>query len=75
MLQRLSELAQSIVKQFPHNVNLLRSQPLQRFFLEVLPLADWNHESLRSCKALETLVGRLNRTLPKMLETASIRVS
>ncbi|KAM3179480.1 hypothetical protein ACTXT7_000495 [Hymenolepis weldensis] len=70
---RLSELAQSIVKQFPHNVNLLRSQPLQRFFLEVLPLADWNHESLRSCKALETLVGRLNRTLPKMLETTSIR--
>ncbi|VDO06401.1 unnamed protein product [Rodentolepis nana] len=70
---RLSELAQSIVKQFPHNVNLLRSQPLQRFFLEVLPIADWNQESLRSCKALETLVGRLNRTLPKMLETASIR--
>ncbi|KAL5112250.1 hypothetical protein TcWFU_006019 [Taenia crassiceps] len=70
---RLSELAQSIVKQFPHNVNLLKSQPLQRFFLEVLPLADWSHESLRSCKALETLVGRLNRTLPKMLETASVR--
>eukprot|EP00108_Taenia_solium_P004580 TsM_000167300 transcript=TsM_000167300 gene=TsM_000167300 len=71
---RLSELAQSIVKQFPHNVNLLKSQPLQRFFLEVLPLADWSHESLRSCKALETLVGRLNRTLPKMLETASVRL-
>uniref|UniRef100_A0A5K3ET37 Ras-GAP domain-containing protein n=1 Tax=Mesocestoides corti TaxID=53468 RepID=A0A5K3ET37_MESCO len=70
---RLSELAQSIIKQFPHNVGLLRSQPLQRFFLEVLPLTDWSHESLRSCKALETLVGRLNRTLPKMLETASIR--
>ncbi|KAM7541478.1 hypothetical protein Aperf_G00000028420 [Anoplocephala perfoliata] len=72
---RLSELAQSIVKQFPHNISLLKSQSLQRFFLEVLPLADWNHESLRSCKALETLVGRLNRTLPKMLETASIRES
>ncbi|VDK20530.1 unnamed protein product [Taenia asiatica] len=71
---RLSELAQSIVKQFPHNVNLLKSQPLQRFFMEVLPLADWSHESLRSCKALETLVGRLNRTLPKMLETASVRL-
>nr|CDS15467.1 protein unc 80 [Echinococcus granulosus] len=70
---RLSELAQSIVKQFPHNVNLLKSRPLQRFFLEILPLADWSHESLRGCKALETLVGRLNRTLPKLLETASFR--
>ncbi|VDK89160.1 unnamed protein product [Dibothriocephalus latus] len=70
---RLSELAQSIIKQFPYNPNLLKSQALQRFLTEVLPIVEWGHESLRSCKALETLVGRLSRTLPKMLDTPSIR--
>lgn len=74
-IKRLSELVQSIIKQFPYNPNLLKSQSLQRFFMEVLPIVDWGHESLRSCKALETLMGRLNRTLPKMLDTATIRAS
>ncbi|TGZ66684.1 hypothetical protein CRM22_005205 [Opisthorchis felineus] len=68
---RLSEIVQSIIKQIPSNPELLSSPGIQRYFLEVLPSVDWSHESMRSCKALEALLGRLNRTLPKLLEHAS----
>ncbi|VDP68776.1 unnamed protein product [Echinostoma caproni] len=71
---RLSELAQSFIKQVPTNPDLLSGTALQRYFLEILPLVEWGHESMRSCKALESLLGRINRTLPKLLENASLRV-
>ncbi|CAI2734654.1 unnamed protein product [Schistosoma spindalis] len=67
---RLADIAQFMLKQVSNSPNFLVSSALQRYFLEVLPVIDWSHESLRSCKALECLLGRLNRTLPKMLESA-----
>ncbi|CAL8087525.1 unnamed protein product [Calicophoron daubneyi] len=70
---RLSDLAQAILKHVPSNPDVLTSSALQRYFLEILPLVEWGHESMRSCKALESLLGRLNRTLPKLLEHASAR--
>ena len=57
-----------MIKQIPNNPEILASPALQRYFLDVLPLVDWSHESLRSCKALESLLGRLNRSLPRLLE-------
>ncbi|CAH8653517.1 unnamed protein product [Schistosoma bovis] len=67
---RLADIAQFMLKQVSNSPDFLVSSALQRYFLEVLPVIDWSHESLRSCKALECLLGRLNRTLPKMLEFA-----
>ncbi|CAH8625330.1 unnamed protein product [Heterobilharzia americana] len=67
---RLADIAQSMLKQVSNSPDFLASSALQRYFLEVLPIIDWSHESLRSCKALECLLGRFNRTLPKMLEFA-----
>ncbi|TPP63105.1 hypothetical protein FGIG_03319 [Fasciola gigantica] len=71
---RLSELAQSFIKQVPTNPDLLSGTALQRYFLEILPLVEWGHESMRSCKALESLLNRINRTLPKLLENFALRV-
>ncbi|VDQ10507.1 unnamed protein product [Trichobilharzia regenti] len=59
-----------MLKHVSNSPDFLASTALQRYFLDVLPVIDWSHESLRSCKALECLLGRLNRTLPKMLEFA-----
>ncbi|CAH8584739.1 unnamed protein product [Schistosoma turkestanicum] len=67
---RLADIAQFMLKQVSNSPDFLASSALQRYFLEVLPVIDWSHESLRSCKALECLLSRLNRTLPKMLEFA-----
>nr|CAH8869810.1 unnamed protein product [Trichobilharzia regenti] len=67
---RLADIAQSMLKHVSNSPDFLASTALQRYFLDVLPVIDWSHESLRSCKALECLLGRLNRTLPKMLEFA-----
>ncbi|CAH8674278.1 unnamed protein product [Schistosoma rodhaini] len=67
---RLADIAQFLLKQVSNSPDFLVSSALQRYFLEVLPVIDWSHESLRSCKAVECLLGRLNRTLPKMLEFA-----
>uniref|UniRef100_A0A3Q0KT99 UNC80 domain-containing protein n=1 Tax=Schistosoma mansoni TaxID=6183 RepID=A0A3Q0KT99_SCHMA len=67
---RLADITQFMLKQVSNSPDFLVSSALQRYFLEVLPVIDWSHESLRSCKAVECLLGRLNRTLPKMLEFA-----
>ncbi|KAH8865931.1 Protein unc-80 like [Schistosoma japonicum] len=67
---RLADIAQSMLKQVSNSPDSLASSALQRYFLEVLPVIDWSHESLKSCKALECLLSRLNRTLPKTLEFA-----
>lgn len=67
-------MAQSVIKQIPNDINLLRSKALQRFFLEIPPFVDWDHESMKSCKALENLIYRLNRTMNKILKDSLSRV-
>lgn len=72
LLQRLSEVAHSLLKVSPYDPDTMSCKGLQRYMTEVLPYADWANEAMRP--ALIQLVRRLDKTFSKIHKKASIRV-
>ncbi|KAL3318618.1 Protein unc-80 [Cichlidogyrus casuarinus] len=73
-LLRLSEIVQTMIKNLPNDLQALASPSFQRVFSQLLPLIDWGHESVKSGRALEGILNRLNRTLPKLIDSLAARL-
>ena len=68
---KLSEIAVSLLKIAPYDHTTMGCQGLQKYFLVILPLADWSVETNRS--ALNVILRRLDKTIAKIAKKVSIR--
>ena len=68
---KLSEIALSLLKIAPYDHNTMSCQGLQKYFMIILPVADWSVETNRS--ALNIILRRLDKTIAKVGKKLSVR--
>lgn len=72
-LQRLAEIAHSLLKMVPTDASMLQCQALLQFIQEVMPIIDWSQDAVRP--ALHLLLRRLDRTFSKLSKKPMFRSS
>lgn len=72
ILQRLAEIAHSLLKVSPYDPESMGCRGLQRYMTQVLPAADWADDALRP--ALIMILRRLDKVFLKIAKKPSIRV-
>lgn len=72
LIQRLAEVAHSLLKVSPYDPLTMGCRGLQRYMNEILPHPDWSHEDLRP--ALVNILRRLDKMFNKIAKKSSIRV-
>uniref|UniRef100_A0A914DS60 Protein unc-80 homolog n=1 Tax=Acrobeloides nanus TaxID=290746 RepID=A0A914DS60_9BILA len=68
---KLSEIALSLLKIAPYDLTTMGCNGLQKYFMTILPVADWSVETNRS--ALSVILRRLDKTIAKIGKKSSIR--
>ncbi|KAK0415429.1 hypothetical protein QR680_011941 [Steinernema hermaphroditum] len=68
---KLSDVALSLLKVAPYDLNTMGCVGLQKYFMCILPVADWSVETNRS--ALNIILRRLDKTIAKIGKKISVR--
>ncbi|TKR76778.1 hypothetical protein L596_017869 [Steinernema carpocapsae] len=68
---KLSDVALSLLKVAPYDLNTMGCVGLQKYFMCILPVADWSVETNRS--ALNIILRRLDKTISKIGKKISVR--
>uniref|UniRef100_A0A915C2K7 Transmembrane protein n=1 Tax=Parascaris univalens TaxID=6257 RepID=A0A915C2K7_PARUN len=68
---KLSEIALSLLKVAPYDLNTMACLGLQKYFTSILPVTDWSVEGNRS--ALNIILRRLDKTIQKIGKKLTLR--
>ena len=71
-IQRLADVAHSLLKVSPYDPDTMACRGLQRYMNEIFTQPDWSHEELRP--ALVNILRRLDKVFNKIAKKTSIRV-
>lgn len=72
-MQRLADIAHSLLKVSPYDPETMGCQGLQRYMSFILPSTEWANDAMRP--ALVTILRRLDKVFQKISKKPSIRVS
>lgn len=73
LLQRLAEIAHSLLKVSPYDPESMACRGLERYMTLVLPAGDWADDALRP--SLIMIMRRLDKVFLKIAKKPGIRVS
>uniref|UniRef100_F1KW98 Protein unc-80 n=1 Tax=Ascaris suum TaxID=6253 RepID=F1KW98_ASCSU len=71
VIVKLSEIALSLLKVAPYDLNTMACLGLQKYFTSILPVTDWSVEGNRS--ALNIILRRLDKTIQKIGKKLTLR--
>lgn len=70
-MQRLSDIAYSLLKSAPYDPETMACRGLKRYMNDILPAADWSSDDMRP--AFSNILRRIDKTFSKIYKKASIR--
>lgn len=71
-LQRLADIAITLLKVSPYDPDTMGCKGLQRYMSHLLPATDWSNETMK--QTLLTLLRRVDKMFVKIYKKTSIRV-
>lgn len=71
-LQRLADIAITLLKVSPYDPETMACKGLQRYMSHLLPATDWSNETIR--QTLLSMLRRVDKMFVKIYKKASIRV-
>lgn len=71
-IQRLADIAITLLKVSPYDPDTMGCKGLQRYMSHLLPATDWSNETMK--QTLLTLLRRVDKMFVKIYKKTSIRV-